>query len=78
MVFKNHTAIMVSSKCHGEACTSFEIFHALFDVRPCMRRSSQALQIDCKTWSVNMHQQFKEFFERNGCKQNQVSKESAR
>ena len=54
---------MVSSKCQGEARTmpsvvvrtSFKIFRALFDVRPRMRRLSQALQIECKTSSVNMH-----------------------
>ena len=28
--------------------TSFKIFRALFDVRPRMRRLSQALQIECK------------------------------
>ena len=62
LVFKNHTAIIASSKCQGEAHTlqsvavrwSFKIFRALFEVPPCMRRSSQALQIECKTWSVNM------------------------
>ena len=62
LVFQNHTAIMFSSKCQGEAHTlqsvvvrrSFKIFRALFEVRPCMRRLSQALQIECKTWSVNM------------------------
>ena len=56
MVFKNHTATMVSSKCQNEAHTlssvvvrtSFKIFRALFDVRPHMRRLSQALQIECK------------------------------
>ena len=45
---------MVSSKCQNEAHTlpsvavrtSFKIFGALFDVRPCMRRLSQALQIE--------------------------------
>ena len=29
--------------------TSFKIFRAFFDVRPRMRRLSQALQIECKT-----------------------------
>ena len=46
---------MVSSKCQNEAHTlpsvvvrtSFKIFRALFDVRPRMRRLSQALQIEC-------------------------------
>ena len=46
---------MVSSKCQNEAhtlprvvvSTSFKIFRALFDVRPRMRRLSQALQIEC-------------------------------
>ena len=46
---------MVSSKCQNEAHTlprvvvrtSFKIFRALFDVRPRMRRLSQALQIKC-------------------------------
>ena len=31
--------------------TSFKIFRALFDVRLRMRRLSQALQIECKTWT---------------------------
>ena len=31
---------------------SFEIFRALFDVRPRMCRLSQALQIECKTWRI--------------------------
>ena len=35
--------------------TSLKIFRALFDVRPRMRRLSQALQIECKTWSIDMH-----------------------
>ena len=48
--------------------TSFKIFRALLDVRPRMRRLSQVLQIECKTWSVNMHRQLEEFFEPNGCK----------
>ena len=51
MVFKNHTAITVSSKCQGQAhtlpsvvvCTLFKISRSLFGVRPCM-----ALQIKCK------------------------------
>ena len=55
LVFKNHTATMVSSKCQNEARTlpsvvvrtSFKIFRTLFDVRPRMRRLSQALQIEC-------------------------------
>ena len=34
--------------------TSFEIFRALFDVRPCMRRLSQDLQIECKTWRIGV------------------------
>ena len=62
--------------------TSFEIFRALFDVRPRMRRLSQALQIERKTWSrigvstcINSSNNF---FERNGCKQSQVSQELAR
>ena len=46
---------MVSSKCQKEAHTLpsvvvrtlFKIFRALFDVRPRMRRLSQALQIEC-------------------------------
>ena len=53
--FKNHTATVVSSKCQNEphtlpsvvVRTSFKIFRALFDVRPRMRRLSQALQIEC-------------------------------
>ena len=58
---------MVSSKCQNEVVvrTSFKIFRALFDVRPRMRRLSQALQIES-------------IFERNGSKQSQGSKESAR
>ena len=32
--------------------TLFEIFCALFDVRPRMRRLLQALQIECKTWRI--------------------------
>ena len=64
LVFKNHTATMVSSKCQNEAYTlpsvvvrtSFKLFCALFYVRPRMRRLSQALQIEC-------------IFERNGSKQ---------
>ena len=36
-------------------CTSFKIFCALFNVCTRMRRLSQALQIECKTWIVNMH-----------------------
>ena len=35
--------------------TSFKVFRALFHVRPRMRRLSQASQIECKTWIVNMH-----------------------
>ena len=46
---------MVSSKCQNEARTlpsvvvrtSFKIFRASFDIRPHMRRLSQALQIEC-------------------------------
>ena len=46
---------MVSSKCQNEARTlpsvvvrmSFKIFRTLFDVRPHLRRLSQALQIEC-------------------------------
>ena len=34
--------------------TSFEIFRALFDVRPRMRRLSQALQIESKTWRIGV------------------------
>ena len=34
--------------------TSFKIFHALFDVRPRMRRLSQASQIECKTWRIGV------------------------
>ena len=34
--------------------TSFKIFRALFDVRPSMRRLSQALQIECKTWRIGV------------------------
>ena len=64
---------MISTKYQNEAhtlpsvvvCTSFKIFRALFDVRPRMRRLSQALQIEC-------------IFERNGSKQSQGLKESAR
>ena len=61
--------------------TSFEIFRALFDVRPRMRRLSQALQIECKTWRIGVSTCINSsniFFERNGCKQSQVSKELAR
>ena len=55
MVFKNHTATMVSSKSQNEAHTlpsvvvrtSFKLFRALFDVRARMRRLSQVLQIEC-------------------------------
>ena len=61
--FKNNATITVSSKCQSEAHTlpsvvvrrSFKIFRALLDVRPRMRSLSQALQIECKTCSVNMH-----------------------
>ena len=60
MAFKNHTAVTVLSKCQGKlqsvvVRTSFKIFRALFDVLPCMRRLSQALQIECKKRIVNMH-----------------------
>ena len=34
--------------------TSFEIFCVLFDVHPHMRRLSQALQIECKTWKIGV------------------------
>ena len=34
--------------------TLFEIFRALFDLRPRMRRLSQALQIECKTWRIGV------------------------
>ena len=61
--------------------TSFEIFRALFDVRPRMRRLSQVLQIECKKWRIGVYtciNSSNNFFERDGCKQSQVSKELAR
>ena len=35
--------------------TSFKIFRALFDVHPRMRRLSEALQIKCKTWRIEVY-----------------------
>ena len=49
--------------------TSFEIFRALFDVRLRMRRLSQALQIECKTWRIGVKtciNSSNNLFERNG------------
>ena len=61
--------------------TSFEIFRALFNVRPRMRRLSQALQVECKKGRIGVLtciNSSNNCFERNGFKQSQVSKESAR
>ena len=85
MVFKNHTATVVSSKCQNEAHTlpsvvvrtSIKIFHALFGVRPHMRRLSQALQIECSCIKHEFNSS-NNFYEQNGSKQSQESKESAR
>ena len=60
------------------ARTSFKKFSLAFGRTHRMRRLSQALQIECKTWSVNMHRQFEVFSEQNGCKQSHVSKESTK
>ena len=85
LVFKNHATITISSKCQDEAyiakrcsVTSFEIFRALFDVRPSMRRLSQALQIECKNMECKHTLTVQRIFLREmGLNNGQVSKESA-
>ena len=57
--------------------TLFKIFRALFGVHPRMRRLSQALQIECSCIKHELTVQII-FYERNGSKQSQGSKESAR
>ena len=57
--------------------TSFKIFRALFGVRTRMRRLSQALQIECSCIKHELTVQIISY-ERNGSKQSQGSKESAR
>ena len=57
---------MVSSKCQNEARTlpsvvvrmSFKIFRTLFDVRPHLRRLSQALQIECIKHELTVQMSF--------------------